>query len=239
MCPRCPIITAATKEANFQECHEALAQLIAGFEFHSKSAKDMEDLYRTAGLHYHRTQLAARRDSNFHPSDLVVIEALFELTHVKDYNFYFAQIDTLFAAMEDLKSTHFRFNGTVKQLYHRVFHVLKPGFDDLDAKLRPKCKTLLQIFKLAGALKNISRLLYETDEQGRRIAWHASTDRSSLCMTEEWKTFLMWVKSLPETGRMVELGRTAEEVAFEMLFSEPEGFEEDELDAISDLDLGL
>jgi hypothetical protein len=231
MCPRCPIITVATSEVALDECHATLAQLIAGFECNLKLVNVMEDRYRAAGLHYHSTQLAACRDSNIHPSRLANLKQLFELTDVEDYNSIFAPLNTLISAMQDLKFTHLRFNGTIEQLYHRVFHDLKPGFDDLTAKLQPLCGTLDAIFELAHVLYDISRLLYESDGQGRRIVWHdfhlIDNGPRPLRMDEEWETFLKWVRSLPETEKMVELGRTAEVVAFEMMCSEPEGFERD------------
>jgi hypothetical protein len=238
MCPRCPIITAATKEAALYKCHATLSQLIDGFECNLKLANTMEDRYRAAGLHYHSTQLAARRDSNIHPSHLGNLKQLFELTHVEDYDSIFAPLNTLISAMEDLKSTHLRHNGTIEELYHRVFQVLKPGFDGLAAKLQALCETLDAISELTHVLHDISRLLYESDGQGQRIAWHdfylSDTGPRPLRMGEEWETFLKWVKSLPETEKMEELGRAAEEVAFEMMCNEPERFEENELEAITD-----
>jgi hypothetical protein len=230
MCPRCPIITTATKEAALCKCHATLAQLIDGFECNLKLANTMEDRYRAAGLHYHSTQLAARRDSNIHPSHLANLKQLFELTHVEDYDSIFAPLNTLISAMEDLKSTHLRLNGTVEELYHRVFQVLKPRFDGLAAKLQVLRETLDAISELAHVLHNISRLLYEPDEQGQFIAWHdfhlSDAGPRPLRIGEEWEAFLKWVKSLPETEKMLALGRTVEEVAFEMMCSEPEGFEE-------------
>jgi hypothetical protein len=217
MCPRCPIITAATKEAALYKCHATLAQLIDGFECNLKLANTMEDRYRAAGLHYHSTHLGN-------------LKQLFELTHVEDYDSIFAPLNTLISAMEDLKSTHLRLNGTVEELYHRIFQVLEPGFDGLAAKLQPLCETLDAISELAHVLHNISRLLYEPDEQGQFIAWHdfhlSDAGPRPLRIGEEWEAFLKWVKSLPETEKMVALGRTVEEVAFEMMCSEPEGFEE-------------
>jgi hypothetical protein len=240
MCPCCPIVTAATEESSFQKCHETLYKLVVGFERTLKLANSMEDRYRAAGLHYHSTQLAARHDSGMHPPYLVDLKQLFELTRAEDYKAIFTPLNTLISALEDLKSTHLRFNGTVEVLYHRVFQVLKPRFDDLDGKLQPLCKELDDCFERAHVLYDISRLLLESDEQGRRIAWQdfciSGTEHAvwPLRMGEEYETFVKWVESLPETEKMVKLGRTVEEVAFEMMCNEPEGFEGDLIGARND-----
>jgi hypothetical protein len=74
--------------------------------------------------------------------------------------------------------------------------------------------------------------LYETDENGQRIAWHdrmgmgPSTNPMPRIMGEEWDKYRAWVQSLPETQRAVGLGRGVVAIALEMLYRGPDGFED-------------
>ncbi|KAH7091459.1 hypothetical protein FB567DRAFT_617063 [Paraphoma chrysanthemicola] len=191
-----------------------------------------EDTYRNIGLLYHCTQLPARQSGNFPQTQLDQIKAWFEISNDLEYEVLFGKIHTAMIYLTDLRSTHLRYSGTTEELVQRA-RVLDASVTLISQQIADFHTVLKDRAATVNALFDISRALYETDEQGVRCAWQDASGVDPVMrpvpfrQEQEWALFLAWVGALPETGKAVEMGRTVEEVALGLLFGEEEGFEAD------------
>ncbi|KAF2823155.1 hypothetical protein CC86DRAFT_396597 [Ophiobolus disseminans] len=176
--------------------------------------------YRKAGIFYHTSQAAARTPANFPQERLTLLARVFEISNASEYAALFNKLHNVIEKFTDLRSTHARPYGTAEELNHR----LGRGTLDISSEFDEWSEGACGLF-------DVSRALYETDDNGTRCAWYGLSgpdpiDHPILYRKgEEWEKFWAWVWSLPETQRSVQVGRTVDEVAFGMLFDEPEGLE--------------
>lgn len=187
----------------------------------------LEDMYRTAGIHYHSSQISSRRPPEIAQKHLDRLQQLFETSRVEEYNVIFKELDEIVHAAAELKSRHCPDRVTSKQLVHHVFCALKPGVAALQARFDAFFQELDDYLARAYILFDVSRMNYESDAQGHRIAWQDISGPESYPVParkgEEWAKYRAWVWSLPETQRAVQIGRTVDDVALELLYGEPDG----------------
>jgi hypothetical protein len=83
---------------------------------------------------------------------------------------------------------------------------------------------------MAQRLYNVSLAVFETDANDVRNAWYDASGPDAehhpqpYHKGEEWAAFRNRVWSLPETLCAVQVDRTVDDVALEILYSKPEGF---------------
>jgi hypothetical protein len=232
MCQQCSKIAPEDAARVCLEVKQHLKFLEGSINEYLSHSLELEDQYRKAAIRYHCTQMSARRPDVFPEASLDHFEELFECNDSEWYNSIFFPLDTMMAKLTDLRDKYVRYHGTVTELYHRVYVDFKPTYESLiHGFLLPFSEELNDVFENANKLYIISRKCHETNWQGRRIAWHDSYVTGPMgpleprVMGEEWEAFLGWVGCLPETRRAVENGRQVSEIALDLLFNAPEGFE--------------
>jgi hypothetical protein len=188
----------------------------------------LEDMYPIAGIHYHSSQLSSRRPPEIAQKHLDHLQRLFETSRVEQYNAIFKELDEIVHAAAELSSRHCPDRVTSKQLVHHVFCVLKPSVAPLQARFEAFFDELDEYLARAYILFDISRMNYESDAEGGRVAWQdisgPDSDPVPARKGEEWAKYRAWIWSLPETQRAVQIGRTVDDVALEMLYHELDGF---------------
>jgi hypothetical protein len=161
-----------------------------------------------------------------------------ETSTAAEYAAIFNNLNNIIASLTDLRAVHGRAHGTVAELTHRLCDKLSPTFEVLEAKFLIIGSEFDDWAESAYGSFDISRTLYEVDEDGARCVWHdpSGTDPTNhptpYRKGEEWQKFRAWVWSLPETQRSVEVGRSVDVIALDMLFSDPEGFGSEALSSV-------
>ncbi|CAO2654003.1 Nn.00g107360.m01.CDS01 [Neocucurbitaria sp. VM-36] len=191
---------------------------------------ECEDSYRQSGMIYHTcTQLRARQRDVCSENIRVRLTEAFEISSIEEYEAIFAPVNAILQRLTTLRA-EVKFvgcQGTVAERFHRlrgIVRALTTLYDDFNKEQ----KKFIVLEQDAKNVQQISQVFFETDEEGRRIAWQDPEDYGSeyfvpTRMEQEWSIFRDWVGSLPETQRAVTVGgRCLNEVTMELLFSEPE-----------------
>jgi len=228
MCINCPTIAPRHEDLIIARCRLYIGMSKAGLQRMLDNTILLEDMYRTAGIHYHSSQLSSRRPPEIAQKHLDRLQQLFETSRVEEYKAIFKELDEIVRVAADLSTRHCPDRVTSKQLIHHVFCALKPGVAALQARFDFFFAELDDYLVRAYILFDVSRMNYESDAQGRRIAWQDISGLESHPVParkgEEWAKYRAWVWSLPETQRAVQIGRTVDDVALELLYGEPDGF---------------
>jgi hypothetical protein len=232
MCHCCPQIAPSGAVHALENATIDLKMIDAEIDEYLDYFLTIENEYREACMHYHCTQLQARQPSANYPQDrLTSLRELFEITEVKKYDVIFAPLKDIMSALIGLRYKYIRYSGTAEELTHRVYHEIEPAYRALMEEFAIFSKEFYTKTNAAQTLFDLSRAMYETDETGRRCAWQDCDGIDPMrcpmprIMGEEWERYCNWVGSLPETQRAVEIGRGVSEVANDLLYREPEGFE--------------
>jgi hypothetical protein len=228
MCSYCPQPSSDPGQDKL-DCRKAFDDLEAQFDALFKLCAGYEDDYRDVGLHYHSSQLAARRTPHLPQDALNKLKQFFETSRVEAYNVIFGELHDIIQTAANLRDTHLhRYHGSTTDIYHRAFRVVLPGLLELANRLEAFATEIRDRVRDARVLSIISKARYETDARGRRHGWSlpighdgSPTPRNK---GEEWRTYRAWVWSLPETQRSVELGRMLDEIALNMLYLSVEEF---------------
>jgi hypothetical protein len=228
MCIKCPTIAPRHEELIIARCSLYMGMSKASLQRILDNAILLEDMYRIAGIHYHSSQLSSRRPPEIAQKHLDHLQRLFETSRVEEYNAIFKELDEIVHAAAELSSRHCPDRVTSKQLVHHVFCVLKPSVAPLQARFEAFFDELDEYLARAYILFDISRMNYESDAEGGRVAWQdisgPDSDPVPARKGEEWAKYRAWIWSLPETQRAVQIGRTVDDVALEMLYHELDGF---------------
>jgi hypothetical protein len=230
MCSDCPPIPAADLAAETKRCLETIAVLSSTLDRHILSCLAVEDQYREAGISYHTSQLSARQPNAFPQHALTKLARIFEISSVSEYNALFAGLHESIVQFTDIRVRYPRTHGTAEQLYHRIFKELDPRYNEAFEKFDAFLDEFEDCFCAAESLLEVSRAIYETDANGVRCAWHDASGSDPLNnpiparLGEEWAKYRAWIWSLAEAQRMVQHGRTLDQVAFGALWAEEETF---------------
>jgi hypothetical protein len=230
MCQQCPRILDAARSLELAK--KLLKSYGSSVEAHLAYCLTLEDRYREAGMSYHCTQIQARQLLHYPEDRLNLLHEYYEITTVGEYNALFEPLKKIITALTDIHYKYIRYTGTAKELVHCVYRELKPAYRALlNDEYNPFCDEISLVIDAAETLFDISRTSYETDEDGQRCAWFdcvgnlAVTDSMPHIMGEEWNTYYDWVRGLPETQQAVQAGRGVVDIALDLLWKEPEGFE--------------
>lgn len=224
MCHECPKIPAGDIQQvmqHIQKEFEANEDLNQGlFDI----CIEAENLYRSVGIQYHCTQQAARHSTHFSEQSLNMLKQAFETSRVEEYNAIFARWSEFHNDLTDLARIRFKNGSTVSEMWHRLKAEYEPALVYLFTETKEAYKELENLEDEVKALTNVSLHHNDVDQYGHRFRWCDLDPNFNIPyrMGQEWQTYRTWVWSLPETQRAVGTSRRVDDIALEMLYSQPD-----------------
>ena len=199
MCSDCPTIPAADAAAETKRCVESIQLISKTIDGHISTCMLVEEQYCEAGISYHTSQLSARQPHVFPQSQLSDLAQMFETSSVTEHKALFAGLHASVAQLTDICSRYARIHGTVDQLYHRLFKELEPRWQEAYEAFQAHVDKFQECFGAAERLREVSRAIYETDDNGFRCAWHDASGPDPLNhpiptrLGEEWVKYRAWM----------------------------------------------
>jgi hypothetical protein len=191
----------------------------------------LEKDYRSNAVSYHTSNIECRQQ--LPEADRARLKRAFEMTTTQEHRAFFAESDRIRSALlameKDIRTWFVQHEsgslGTPAEVLHHGLFVLSPRVKALQAECE---KHNGETLRLQFALSRLVHLMAE------RASWTVVARREVLfgmdaLQGEEFRIYLAWVRSLPETIRMLQLNPrpSLNKIAIDMMFHQPEGVDED------------
>lgn len=197
--------------------HNKLQRLEKLVEDCIRALDDDEQIYRDAGVNYHRLRITTRRTPTSHISldDIETLRSRFEISTANEWDTQHQLYREVLNFLNEARA-QIVLNGTEEELKQRC----EAAASNLSSALtlrESRLPALMESSNIIGELHQLEEDVYAYSK------WWANDYFEEMT---EWDIFVNWVQLFPETEKLMKAGRTLDDVATDVLCQpNPEGFD--------------